>query len=150
MITGMNHISFTVSDLDRSIEFYQAAFGMEVFSKAPRPIDFTSRVTGIPGASLMIAYVGGPGYTLELIQYLEPEADKIDTRTCNVGSAHAAFNIDNFDEFLERAVAAGARLAGEVAEVPAGPNQGKPVAYIEDPDDNTIELLANQVRSSDR
>lgn len=145
MITRMNHASFTVSNLDNSIDFYQKALGLELTSKAAREGDFAARVTGVPGASLMIAYLSGPDCAMELIQYLEPEGQKIDTRTCNVGSAHVAFNVDNFKGFLDSALASGARLSGEVATVPTGPNKGKQVVYLKDPDDNNIELLSNQV-----
>ena len=48
----MNHMSFTVSDLDRSVEFYRDMLGMELVSIADRDADFSSRVTGIPGAEL--------------------------------------------------------------------------------------------------
>jgi catechol 2,3-dioxygenase-like lactoylglutathione lyase family enzyme len=72
-VLATNHTSFTVSDLDRSVAFFRDVLGFEVTSKAPRNPDVVSRVTGIPGTRMMIAYVRGAGHSLELIQYLGPE-----------------------------------------------------------------------------
>ena len=36
MIISMNHVSFTVSDLDRSTAFFEQALGLEPVSKAER------------------------------------------------------------------------------------------------------------------
>ena len=72
-ILATNHTSFTVSDLDRSIAFFRDALGFEVTSKAPRNPEVVSRITGIPGTEMVIAFVRGPGHSLELIQYLGPK-----------------------------------------------------------------------------
>ncbi|MBP80341.1 MAG: bleomycin resistance protein, partial [Acidiferrobacteraceae bacterium] len=56
-ILSTNHTSFTVSDLDRSIAFFEDVLGFEVTSKAPRSPEVIARVTGIKGAQVMIAYV---------------------------------------------------------------------------------------------
>ncbi len=47
MITTVNHTSFTVSDLDRSIAFYRDLLGMELMSLAGRDPAFVEKVTGI-------------------------------------------------------------------------------------------------------
>ena len=82
-----------------------------------------------------------PGACMELIQYLAPPAMKIDTRTCNVGSAHVCFDVADVEAAIEQIVQAGGTLRGGPAPIPGGPNKGKLVAYMEDIDDNTIELM---------
>lgn len=141
MIVEMNHMSFTVGDLDRSVRFYQA-LGLRVASVAGRDPEFSARVTGIPGAELRIAYMQAPNCAVELIQYLSPPGERIDTRTCNVGSAHVCFVVDDFEAMLARLRAEGVRFPGEPAVVPAGPNRGRGVVYFEDPDGNTVELFS--------
>ena len=76
---------------------------------------------------------------------MKPKGVKIDTRTCNVGSAHVCFNVDDFHGLLKRVVAAGGRMAGEPTAIPDGPNAGRLAVYLEDPDNNTIEFVSNQV-----
>ena len=145
MITRMNHMSFTVSNLERSVDFYQNTLGLELKGQWTRGPEFSSKVTGIQGASLKIAFMGASNCVVELIEYAAPAGAKIDTRTCNVGSAHVCFNVDDFDVMLKRALAGGAKLAGERTIIPEGNNAGKAVVYFEDPDGNTIEFISNQV-----
>ncbi len=141
MILSLNHGSFTVSDLERSIEFYKKSFGFELLSSARRDPEFAAQVTGIPGADIKVAVLKGPGCAMELIQYLSPPGEKIDTRTCNVGSAHVCFDVADMEAAIKQIVEAGGRLRGGPAPIPGGPNKGRLVAYVEDIDDNTIELM---------
>ena len=145
MITRVNHVSFTVSDLDRAIAFYRDALGLEQKSRYPRVDGFVSKVIGMPGSHLEIAHMGAGNCTIELIQYVRPQGVKIDTRTCNVGSAHVCFNVDDFHGLLKRVVAAGGRIVGEPTPIPDGHSAGRLAVYLEDPDNNTIEFVSNQV-----
>ena len=144
MIVEMNHMSFTVSDLDRSVNFYRDVLGLELISVAGRDPEFSARVTGITGAELRIAYLRAPNCAVELIQYLTPPAAKIDTRTCNVGSAHVCFYVDDFDAMVARLIGSNVHFPGTPSVVPAGPNRGRGVAYFEDPDGNTVEIISSK------
>jgi catechol 2,3-dioxygenase-like lactoylglutathione lyase family enzyme len=141
MYTGVNHTSFTVSDLDRSVQFYTEALGMKLLNVSERDPAFSEKVTGIPGAHLRIAYVEAAGYCIELIQYLAPPAVKIDTRTCNVGSAHLAFNVDDLQGMYEEMSAKGVTFISPPCTIPAGPNKGGKAVYLEDLDNNTLEFI---------
>jgi catechol 2,3-dioxygenase-like lactoylglutathione lyase family enzyme len=144
MILELNHMSFTVSDLERSVGFYRDVLGLTVASLASRDREFSERVTGIPGAELRIAYMRAPNASVELIQYLAPPAEKLDTRTCNVGSAHVCFVVDDFENMVDRLRAGKVAFSGEPCIVPAGPNTGRGVLYFKDPDDNTIEIFSDR------
>ncbi|MFQ5895966.1 MAG: VOC family protein [Nitrospinota bacterium] len=141
MLLGVNHTSFTVADVERSVDFYTNVLGGRLLSLAERPPDFCEKVTGVPGAHLRIAYVELAGYHLELIQYLSPAGEKADTRTCNVGSAHVAFNVSGLRGMYRELKARGVRFMGEPVEIPAGPNRGGHAVYFEDPDENTLEFI---------
>jgi len=149
MITSFNHFSFTVADLDKTIKFYEDVFGLEFLSRARREPWFSEAVTGVKGAELDMAFFklqnsGGAigGGVLELIEYITPKGVKLDTTTCNIGSAHVCFNVADFDGFVERLRANGVRFRGSIEQIPAGPNKGRKVAYIEDFDGNVIELIS--------
>ncbi len=141
MIINVNHTSFTVSDLDRSISFYRNLLGLELISLTGRDPAFSEKVTGIPGANLKIAYLQAPGHRLELIQYLSPSREKLDCRTNNIGSAHLAFNVDNLPALYADLKAKGVQFKSEPLEVPAGPNKGTMAVYFTDPDGITLEFL---------
>ncbi len=143
MITAINHFSFTVSDLDISIEFYTEVLGLKLINKGVRPSDFTEKVTGIKGANIVVAYLYSRPCYIELIQYLTPQpVVRADTKTSNVGSSHICFFVDDFDNFIVHLLEEGVVIAGEIATIPAGPNAGRKVAYLEDPDNNTLEFIS--------
>lgn len=142
-VLATNHTSFTVSDLDRSVAFYRDVLGFEVTSKAPRNPDIVSRVTGVPGTEMMIAYVRGPDHSLELIQYLGPKDGRGRVRSlpCDVGFAHIAFDVDDMDAAVAAAGEHDVNVIGEVAIIDQGPNTGGKVAYLRDWDGCTIEFI---------
>jgi len=145
MITSVNHTSFTVSDLDRSIAFYRDLLGMELISLAGRDPAFVEKVTGIPGANLKVAYLQAPGHRLELIQYFSPPGKKLELQTNNVGCAHLAFNVDDLPKMYAEMKAKGVHFKSAPQEVSAGPNKGTLTVYFTDPDGITLEFLQTPV-----
>lgn len=141
MITTMNHTSFTVSDLEKSIAFYQNVLGLELVSLAERGETFSSAVTGISGAKMNIAYLKAANCSIELIEYTGGAGERLDTKTSNTGSAHVCFNVKNFDEWMIHLRNNNVRFRGELCHVPAGPNKGKQVVYAMDNDGNNLEFI---------
>ena len=141
MISTMNHISFTVSDLDASVCFYRDVLGLECISLAERDEEFSSAVTGIPGVQMRIAYMKAANCSVELIQYVSGQGAKLDTATNNPGSAHVCFNVCDYDAWMQRMEENHVRMCGALCYVPAGPNKGKRVCYMLDNDGNHLEFI---------
>ena len=144
MITAINHISFTVADLDKSVDFYGRVLGLECISNAERDEEFSSAVTGIPGVEMKIAYMKAPNCSVELIQYTRGEGTALATGTNQPGCTHLCFNIAGYDEWLGRMKENGVKMSGQLCEVPAGPNKGKRVCYMLDPDGNHLEFIEDK------
>jgi catechol 2,3-dioxygenase-like lactoylglutathione lyase family enzyme len=145
-VTGTNHTSFTVSNLDRALGLFRDGLGFEVTSKAPRDVRLTERITGIPGADLMIAFVRAPGHSIELIEYRAPaEKGRVNARPCDTGFAHIAFNVDDVDAVLAAVEPHGVKPISPPVTIDQGPNKGRRVVYTRDPDGITIEFI--EVRS---
>lgn len=140
MILRTNHTSFTVSNVDRSIEFYRDKIGLEFISVAVRDKAFTEKASGIPGAELKIAFLKAPDHKVELIEYLNPPGVKLDLTTNNVGASHLAFEVDNLHEMYEKLKAEGYEFTCEPLQIQGGPNAGGWMVYLKDPDGITIEL----------
>ena len=70
MITAVHHVSFTVSDMELSLQFYRDALGFEVLNDRIVEGDFAETVTALEGVRMRIVHLGGYGQGLELIQYL--------------------------------------------------------------------------------
>ena len=142
LVIKADHTSFTVSDVERSVSFYRDILGFKLLSLAERPPAFSELATGIRGAHLKTAYLEIPGgHRLELIQYLSPSGEKIDTRTNNVGSAHLALIVNDLKTMHRELKTKGFRFKGDPIEIPAGPNKGNWMVYLLDPDDFTLELI---------
>ncbi len=133
MVTGYNHSSFTVGDLERSIAFYQM-LGFKVDRRAEREGAAIEQVVGIPGAHLLIAHLLLGDFDLELIQYVAPKGVKLDTSPNNVGAAHVAFWTRDLMKSYTELKARGVRFKGTVTE--GGPKG----VYFLDPDGNALEL----------
>lgn len=141
-ILATNHTSFTVSDLDRSIEFFVDALGFELISKAPRDPAAIQHITGVAGAEIMTAFLQAPGHRLELIEYLQPSDRKIfQPRPCDTGFAHVAFDTDNIEHALAAVAIHGAVPVNSPWVIDKGPNAGRRVAYCRMWDGVTIEFL---------
>lgn len=141
MITGHNHTSFTVSDLERSVDFYTNILGLELGDRFESKGPGISRIVGFDNAHLLIAFVGKSDFSLELIQYVSPQGTKLDTSTNNVGAAHVAFWVDDIDKSYEELKAKGVQFKG--APTSSRPERPR-VAYFVDPDNITLELVSGQ------
>ena len=102
MLHGVWHFSFTVSDLDRSIEFYRDLLGFELVHTQEQANAYTRRLVGYPDASLRVAQFAVPGqprgistHDLELVQYLSPKGERGSREICNPGAAHMAMTVDD-------------------------------------------------------
>ncbi len=141
-VLSTNHTSFTVSDLDRSIAFFRDALGFEVTSRAPRDPQAIRHITGVSGAEIEVAYIRGPGHSLELIQYLAPPTrGQVVAEPCDTGFAHVAYDVDDIEAALEASAAHGVVPINPPWVIDRGPNTGRRVVYCRDPDGVTIEFI---------
>ena len=141
-IIATNHTSFTVSDLDRSLAFFRDALGFEVTSKGPRNPSLIQAITGVEGAEVLIAYVRGPGHSIELIEYIKPETrSSVRPQPCDTGFSHIAYDVDDIDAAIKAARDHSVEPIGPVVAIDQGPNRGSRVAYLRDPDGITIEFI---------
>ena len=142
-IIAADHTGITVSNLERSLEFWQNVLGFEFSHRAHQTSEMASEITGVPGAEIKLAVVKAPsGHKIELLEYLAPPDRKhVNFRPCDVGSVHVAFTVDKLDTILERIAASGWKAAGKPQTLKTGPNAGKRVVYVRDPDGTTIEFM---------
>ena len=136
------HTSFSVSDIDRSLAFFRDALGGEVTSKGPRSPALIQAITGVEGAEVLIAYVRGPGHSIELIEYIKPETrSSVRPQPCDTGFSHIAYDVDDIDAVIKAARDHSVEPIGPVVAIDQGPNRGSRVAYLRDPDGITIEFI---------
>jgi glyoxylase I family protein len=141
-IVSTNHTSFTVSSLDRSVAFFRDCLGFELVSRAPRDPAIVRQITGVPDADMEIAFLRGPGHTLELIEYKAPAAKgRVEARPCDTGFAHLALNVDDAQAAVDTVAAFGVKAISAPVAINAGPNTGRKVVYVRDWDGVTLEFI---------
>src|SRR6266481_2701326 len=141
-IIAADHTGITVSNLEHSLEFWQNVLGFEFSHRAHQTSEMASEITGVACAEIKLAVVKAPGgHKIELLEYLAPaDRKKVDVRPCDVGSVHVALTVDKLDAILEKIAASGWKAAGKPQTLKTGPNAGKRVVYVRDPDGTTIEF----------
>ncbi len=93
-------------------------------------------------AAARIAMVKGPGHLIELLEYRSPSDRRImKPRSCDVGSVHVAFRVENLDALVERISAAGWNALSGVQMVESGERAGLRLVYVRGPDGVTLEFL---------
>ena len=141
MITGFNHTSFTVTDMDRSVRFWTTALGFETRSVSPRHGSWQSGVTGVEGAELLVAHLYGHGTHIEFIQYTSG-AGRTDAIDPNMAcAAHVCFDVTNIEATWSELIAAGAVPQGQITLVDNGPVRSLKAGYLRDPNGIIIELV---------
>lgn len=143
-IIAADHTGITVSNLERSLAFWRDVLGFEFSHRAHQSGDMAEEITGVKGAELKLAVMKAPGgHKIELLEYLGPPNRKEDggLRPCDVGHVHLALTVDNLEPLLERVARSGWKPAGEPQTLTHGPNAGKRVIYLRDPDGTTIEFM---------
>jgi catechol 2,3-dioxygenase-like lactoylglutathione lyase family enzyme len=143
-IIAADHTGITVSSLERALEFWRDVLGFELSHTAHQTGEMAKEITGVEGAELKLAVVKTPGgHKIELLEYLAPSDRKkhVDIRPCDVGSVHVALLVNDLDAVLERIAASGWKVAGKPQRLESGPNAGKRVVYVRDPDGTTIEFM---------
>ena len=141
-ITAADHTGITITDLERSLPFWRDVLGFELSYRTHHVGELAGEVTGVSGAEILLAVLKGYGHKIELLQYLAP-ADRahLKPRPGDGGSCHVACTGRNLDALLARIAAAGWRAAGKPQTLVSGPNAGKRVIYVRDPDGTTIEFM---------
>jgi len=143
-IIAADHTGITVSSLERSLTFWRDVLGFEYSHTAHQTGEMAEEITGVKGAELKLAVVKAPnGHKIELLEYLAPADRRKDAslRPCDVGHVHVALVVENLEPLLQRVAASGWKAAGKPQTLTKGPNAGKRVIYVRDPDGTTIEFM---------
>jgi len=148
-IVGADHTGITVSNLERALVFWRDVLGFEFSHSAHQTGERPEQITGVKGADLKLAVLKTPtGHKIELLEYFAPDDRKknFDLRPCDLGHVHIALIVDNLDAVLQRIAVSGWKEAGEPQTLTRGPNAGKRVVYVRDPDGTTIEFMQMPTR----
>ena len=143
-IIAADHTGITVSNLERSLAFWRDVLGFEYSHSAHQTGEQVEQITGVKASELKLAVLKTPtGHKIELLEYLAPDdrKERNDLRPCDLGHVHIALVVDDLEAILQKMAASEWKAAGNPQMLTVGPNAGKRVVYVRDPDGTTIELM---------
>ena len=148
MLTGVHHFSFSVQNLDRTINFYTGVLGIKLQSRARNKYDTLG--TALFGtkwgvhqehADLELAVMNIGGTRVEFIEYKDPPNQPYHKNPSIAGSAHLCFRVDDIEQTRARLVEAGVEFHSPIQSFM---EQGKiewKWCYFRDPDGIVLELV---------
>ena len=139
MIEGIEHVALSVSDLERSIEFYCKNLNCEVIriiEAGTNPL--LGKVVGMPDCIARIAHLKSGSNMLELFQYMEPQGKKIpfDQRQADNGFIHAGFRSSDVRQDYLKMKSQGVRFISEPVEF----RKDVWICYFKGPDNEVCEI----------
>ena len=150
-IRSVDHTGITVSNLERALVFWRDVLGFELSHTAHQTGEMAGEITGVEGAEIKLAVVKAPGgHKIELLEYLAPDERKwnVDLRSCDVGFVHVALIVEDLGPILSTIETSGWKAAGKPQTLRSGPNAGKRVVYVRDPDGTTIEFMQSPAETN--
>ena len=143
MINRIEHFSFTVSNLEDSLDFFCNKLGLEATPIEEVDHPDVQRIVGMPDALLRISLVKLPGdRNIELIQYIKPKGKSLDLKTCNTGVAHIAFEVSDIMNLYEDLSSQGVTFLSPPVWTRSNDGQRQwGVCYLKGPDHITFELI---------
>lgn len=154
-IRRIDHVSWTVAELDPVVDFYQRVFGAQVLyrigpidaadiPRGPDGRDWTAAHVGIPGARLELVLLGLPGgVKIELFAYAKPVSSTTAPVLSNhIGSHHLGIEVDDIEAAAALLQANGCTVFERIA-FSEGPTAGSQYRYFLDPWQNIFELVVH-------
>jgi diaminopimelate decarboxylase len=141
--TGIDHVSVTCGDLDRSLAFYCDLLGLGLRGRGDADGSSEFEITGIANPKVRWADLELPhGQVLELIEYERPRGTPTRPEPNDPGATHISLRVRDADAACERLRAAGASVRSEPVTIDApGAWHGVRAFYAADPDGVTVELI---------
>ena len=139
MITNLEHIGLSVSNLKRSCYFYCKHLNCEVIRIIePNPESKLGKVVGLNGCSARIAHLKAGDNMLEIFEYLIPKGKKIpkNHKQADLGFIHLGFKSLNVREDYKKMKENGVRFISEPVEF--RPNVW--ICYFYGPDGEVCEI----------
>ena len=141
--TGLDHVSVTCGDLDRSLAFYCGLLGLELRARGEAEGSSEFAITGLADPAVRWADVQLPhGQVLELIEYERPRGTPSRPKPNDPGATHISLRVPDANAAWERLRAAGAAVRTDPVTIDSpGAWDGARAFYAADPDGVTVELI---------
>src|SRR5438445_9058129 len=155
VVTAVDSVGMTVSDLDRSIEFYSKVLSFEKVSETEVWGENYEHLQGVFGLRMRVAQLRLGDEHIELAEYLAPKGRPIpvDARSNDQWFQHIAIIVSDMDKAYQhlRRYKVTHASSGPQRLPDWNPNAGGIKAfYFKDPDGHALEILQLQTGTESR
>ncbi len=148
-LRGVEHIGFTVPDLEQATRFFVDIIGCE-FAYSLGPIEdiqghWMSEHLNVPDRCRIRElrfFRCGFGPNFEIFEYDGPDRQLTPPKNSDVGGHHLAFYVDDFAQALDHLSSHGVRLLGSPTVRRDGPSAGQTWIYFLAPWGMQLELVS--------
>jgi len=140
---AVQHTGFTVSNLERSVDFYVRILGCKLIMSQEKTGGYLAEIVGYPNTSIKMAHLSDPAghHVIELFQYITPEVSQVDLEPRRLGNAHLCFMVSDLDEVYASIQNEGITFISSPVIIDTGANAGGAGLYLRDPDGITMEIF---------
>lgn len=149
MLKEILHIGITVSDINKSINFYQNILGLEFKGELLMEGEETELLFGRKNSRARIVYFNGSkeliAPPIELIYFLDKNVEKIENSLFKTSISEICFRVENIDEVYKKLLEKNIEFLSEPQYYDFskyGFGKSK-VVYFKDPDGIILELIEN-------
>jgi catechol 2,3-dioxygenase-like lactoylglutathione lyase family enzyme len=148
-LRGVEHIGFTVPDIEEATRFFVDVIGCRYLYELPQLSDAEGtwmrdhlNVHARAVARAVRFFRCGHGSNFEIFQYSAPDQVMSPPRNSDIGGHHLAFYVDDFESALHYLRERGVRVLGEPTLRTQGPNAGQTWVYFMAPWGMQLELVS--------
>lgn len=142
-VKTLDHVSVTVSDLERSLGFYRDLLGMDEVERHLLEGETISTMAGKPGVVLEVVRLAWPQtkeILLDLQRYVAPPGSVSEAQLGDVGHSHICFGVDDIEGACRELRASDIELVSDPVEFQLSSGVLS-VVFVKDPDGNVVELV---------
>jgi lactoylglutathione lyase len=142
-IVGLNHVSVTVRDMERSLAFWRDGLGLQLTGRGVVEREHLDRIVGLQRSVIEWAELALPNGMVELFRYTRPAGSEHirSHRPNDPGSVHVCLEVKGIDALLAALRGRGYESRSPTAvTIPDGDWAGWRDVYVESPDGVIVEL----------
>jgi len=142
MITGIQHVSYTVSDIGVARDFFTETLGLRATPVRELSGERIEKMVGMPDVHMKLCNIVLPDDgNIELVQYLSPKSMTVDLTPSNTGLAHLALTVADIQQAYEQLCDKGVHFVHAPLWAKEGALQSWGLCRCYGPDGITIELM---------
>jgi catechol 2,3-dioxygenase-like lactoylglutathione lyase family enzyme len=147
-LRGMDHVGFTVPNLEQAVRFFVEVLGCERFydlGPFSSQGDWMATHLNVHPRAVMrkLTFLRcGHGSNFEIFEYEAPDQRREQPRNSDIGGHHLAFYVDDLDAALAHLRARGITILGQPTVRTEGPSAGQSWVYFLTPWGMQCELVS--------